>query len=352
MNPHWTEIETPALLLDLDVARRNLLTMATAASEMSVSLRPHFKAHKSIDLARLQIEAGAVGLTVATAAEALALIDAGIDDVLVANQIVQKTQIENLAAASAGARIRTLVDDPANLLSIGAIAHAAGGEIGVLIEVDTGLGRCGVRSYEQARELALLALDLDGIRLDGVSTYEGHCARIRNPGERSARTIEAIDEMARTVEALRIDGIDLSVVSAGATSTHLASGNHPQVTEIQPGSYLLMDLLKRSLVSDFQIALTVAGTVISRQGDRCVLDCGLKAISSRQEAFLLCDDLGTVTSVDEEHLRFDAHGPVPRIGQRVRVLPGHAPLTINLYDRFHVVSEERVIHEWPVAARR
>ena len=352
MNPHWTEIETPALLLDLDIARRNLATMARRASEMSVALRPHFKAHKSIELARLQVEAGAVGLTVATAAEAMALIDAGIDDVLVANQIVQEAQIEKLAAASGAARIRTLVDDPTNLQSIGAIARSTGGEIGVLIEIDTGLGRCGTRSLEQARELALLALDLDGIRLDGASTYEGHCARIRNPEERSARTTEAIDEMARTVEALRAEDIDLPVVSAGATSTHLITGNHPRVTEIQPGSYLLMDLLKRSLVSDFQVALTVAGTVISRQGDRCVLDCGLKAISSRQEPSLLCDNLGTVASVDEEHLRFDARGPAPQIDQRVRVLPGHAPLTINLYDRFHVVSEEMVIHEWPVASRR
>ncbi|HET7446206.1 MAG TPA: alanine racemase [Solirubrobacterales bacterium] len=325
----WTEIETPALLLDLGTVRGNLETMAGRAREMSVALRPHFKAHKCIELAQLQVEAGAVGLTVATVAEALALTDAEIGDVLVANQIVQRNQIDTLARMASVARVRTLIDDSANLRSIASTAHAAGVVVGVMVEIDTGMERCGVRNHERARELALLATELDGVRFDGVSTYEGQCARIPDPAERAARTREAIDKLARVVEALRADAIEVPTVSAGATSTHATTGNHPLVTEIQPGAYLLMDLLKYGLLSDFRIALTIVGTVVSRRGDRCVLDCGVKAVSSWRKPPLLYDDLGTIASIDEEHLRFDARGPEPRIGQRVRVLPGHGPLTVN-----------------------
>jgi D-serine deaminase-like pyridoxal phosphate-dependent protein len=158
--------------------------------------------------------------------------------------------------------------------------------------------------------------------------------------------------MAGFVDAVRDAGIEVSAVSAGGTTTYSITGIDPRVTEIQPGAYALMDVVRRRFISEFEIALTVVGTVISRHGTRGVLDCGHKAVNSRHCAPQLIDGVGEIDSVDEEHLRFDAPGPEPRVGDRIQVVPGYGPLTINLYDRFHAISDGIVIDEWPVVARR
>jgi D-serine deaminase-like pyridoxal phosphate-dependent protein len=349
---HWTEVETPALLLHIETAHENVATMATRAAAFPVGLRPHFKAHKCIELARLQVDAGAVGFTVATVAEAVALINAGFDDVLVANQVLQSTQLGALAAAATRARVCALVDDATNLKALAAAAWQTGSEIGTMVDADIGMGRCGVRDHRQARELASLAEETDGVRFDGVSAYEGHCTGIVDRGERRRRTGEAIDTLGGFVAAIEADGIAVPTVSAGGTSTFDITGGDQRVTELQPGAYALMDLSRRRLLTDFEVALTVAATVVSRHGDRVVLDCGLKAVNSKQRLPQLANHPGEVLFVDEEHLRFDAATPAPRRGDRVEVIPGYGPLTINLYDRFHVVSAETVVAEWPVTARR
>jgi D-serine deaminase-like pyridoxal phosphate-dependent protein len=349
---HWSELETPALLLDVDLAQRNIAHMAARAAEMPVAVRPHFKAHKCIEVARFQVGAGAIGLTVATLEEAAALLRSGLDNVLLANQLVQPPQVEALAAISLDARITVLVDEPANLEAISAAAHRAGGEVGVMVDVDTGMGRCGVRRAEDARELALLAERLPAIRFDGVSAYEGHCTPILDPGERAVCTREATNTMAGFVTAIREAGIKVAAVSAGGSTTYSTTGADPRVTEIQPGAYALMDVVRRRYLSEFEFALTVAGTVISRHDSLVVLDCGHKAVNTRLSSPQLVDGFGEIVSVDEEHLRFDASGPNPRVGDRLRVVPGFGPLTINLYEKFHVVSDGVVVDEWPVVARR
>lgn len=349
---HWSEIETPAVLLDLDAVRRNIAQMADRAREMPVAVRPHFKAHRCIELARLQIEAGAVGLTVATAVEALALVDAGLDQVLIANEIVQPRQLEQLAQAASRAPICLLVDDPSNLRKIAEASRAAGSEIGVMVDVDIGMERCGVVRREDARGLAQLACKLDGIRFEGISAYEGHCTDIEDHSERAARTGEAIDELAGFADEIRASGIDVDIVSAAGTSTYEITGSDPRVTEIQPGAYVYMDLIRSSLLTDFEQALTVAGSVISRQGTRAVLDCGHRAVNARHGLPQLAHIPGRVLFIDEEHLRIDTPVDEPEIGNSVRVVPSYGPLTINLFDRLHVISDEIVIDEWSVVARR
>jgi D-serine deaminase-like pyridoxal phosphate-dependent protein len=349
---HWTDVETPALLLHVETARKNVAKMATRAAALPAELRPHFKAHKCIELAHLQIDAGAVGITVATIAEAVALIDAGIDDVLIANQVVQPTQMALLGEAATRARISTLVDDAANLEALARAARQAGTVIGVMVEVDTGMGRCGSRTPAAARDLAGLAVERKGVRFEGVSTYEGHCTGIADPDERRWRTEEAIFSLGEFLTAMEENGLAIPVVSAGGTSTFFISGADPRVTELQPGAYALMDLSRRALLTDFALALSVAGTVIARHDDRVVLDCGLKAVNSKRGLPRLNSHAGEVVFVDEEHLRFEAATSAPRIGDRVEVIPGYGPLTINLYDRFHVVSAGTVVAEWPVVARR
>ncbi|HSS41486.1 MAG TPA: alanine racemase [Solirubrobacterales bacterium] len=349
---HWTEIETPALLLHIDIARENITRMAAWVPTLPVDLRPHFKAHKCIELARLQLEAGAVGVTVATVTEATALVDAGIDDVLVANQVVQSSQMTALADAATRARVCALVDDAANLEALAEAARQVGSEIGAMVEADIGMGRCGARDQQEASALADLAVASAGIRFDGVSAYEGHCTGIVDRSERRRCTEEAIGTLGDLLAAIEADGLAIPAVSAGGTSTFDVTGSDPRVTELQPGAYALMDLSRRRLIADFEIALTVAATVISRHGSRVVLDCGLKAVNSKQRLPQIHGLPGEVDFVDEEHLRFDATTSVPCRGDRVEVIPGYGPLTINLYDRFHVISAETVVAEWPVAARR
>jgi D-serine deaminase-like pyridoxal phosphate-dependent protein len=349
---HWTDIETPALLLHLETARENVAKMAAWAATLPAGLRPHFKAHKCINLAHLQLEAGAVGFTVATVAEAIALVDAGIDDVLIANQIIQPTQLALLAEAAKRARISALVDDAANLEALARIAQQTGTEIGVMVDVDIGMGRCGARDPLEARELASLAVEKTGVRFDGVSAYEGHCTGIVDQGERNRRTEEAIASLGEFLTAIEANGFALPTVSAGGTSTFYITGSDPRVTELQPGAYALMDLSRQRLLTDFEIALSVAATVISRHGKRVVLDCGLKAVNSKKGLPRIPSHSGEVVFVDEEHLRFEATTSAPRGGDRIEVVPGYGPLTINLHDRFHVISAEMVVAEWPVVARR
>jgi D-serine deaminase-like pyridoxal phosphate-dependent protein len=326
--------------------------MAARMPTLPADLRPHFKAHKCIELAHLQLKDGAVGLTVATVAEALALIDAGVDDVLIANQIVQSTQMTLLARAATHARVCTLIDDATNLEALANAARQVGSEIGVMVDVDIGMGRCGARDHRKARELASLAVASKGVRFDGVSAYEGHCTGIVDQSERRRRTEEALGTLGGFLAAIEADGFAIPTVSAGGTSTFDVTGSDPRVTELQPGAYALMDLSRRRLLTDFEVALSVAATVVSRHGDRVVLDCGLKAVNSKQRLPQLPNHPGEVVFVDEEHLRFEATTSTPRRGDRVEVIPGYGPLTINLYDRFHAVSAGTVVAEWPVIARR
>lgn len=349
---HWRQIETPAPFVDLPTLEHNLATMAERAAEMSVDIRPHFKAHKCVELAHMQVEAGAVGLTVATTDEALALFDAGIDDVLVANQVVQPGQIEKLADRSPAVRLAVFVDNPANLRAIAAAARTRGGEVGVFVETDSGMGRCGTATPEESRELAALAHDLDGVRFEGVSAYEGHTTPIEDPRERSLQTRDAIESMVSAAEAIRGDGIAVATVSAGGTSTYMTTGADPRVTEIQPGAYALMDVARRNLLDDFAIALSVSATVISHRRNRAVLDCGHKAICSQQAPSIPAGSWGRITALYEEHLVFTPTAATPAVGEQVRLYPGYGPMTINLYDRLYLLSEERVIGEWRIAARR
>ena len=349
---HWSELETPALLLDVDVAGANIARMAKRIEPLPVELRPHVKVHKSPELARMQIDAGAIGLTVATLGEAIAMQAAGLDDVMIANEVVAADKVSTLAAAAAGKRLSVCVDDPGNLAAIAAAARSRGSEVGILVDVDTGMARCGVRRPEQARELASLATELDGVHFVGVSGYEGHCMGIADPGERTIAAGAAMDLLVEVVEAIRGDGAAVPVVSAGGTGTFEMTGGDARITEVQAGSYVVMDVFHSRLVPGFEVALTVAATVISRQGERVVLDTGHKAISATLTMPRLVDLDGEPDFINEEHFGFDTARPDPRVGDPVRLISGYAPLTVNLYDRYHVLSAAGVVVDvWPVRAR-
>jgi D-serine deaminase-like pyridoxal phosphate-dependent protein len=334
------QLETPALILDLDVARANIATMAERISHMPAELRPHTKLHKSPRIAQMQVEAGAIGVSTATAWEAIAMVDAGIADVLIANEVVGPGKLRALADAARRARITVAVDSTENLDQISAAATAAGTVIGVIVEVDVGMERCGVRSKGEALAVARHAAGLPGVEWRGVMGYEGHCMlepdrdlRVRKQGEAMRYLFEVVDHLGDA-------GIGCEIVSAGGTGTYDLTAAHPRVTELQAGSYVFMDAFHSTLIPGFPVALTVLATVMSRHGSRVIIDAGMKAVGNELVNPEVVGHDATVVFVAEEHIGLDVGPRCPLApGDTVELLPGYGPTTVNRYGVYHVVED-------------
>lgn len=348
------EVTTPALILDLDRARQNIKTMAEKFRDLPAALRPHIKVHKSPQLARMQVEAGAIGVACATVWEAAVMAHAGIEDVLVANQVVQPDKVAAAATLARDQRITLTIDDVRNVEQLSKAATEAGSQLELLIEIDVGMGRCGVRTKEEALPLAERIADLRGLKLRGMQGYEGHCMlepdrekRLRDAHAANAKVIEAFDFLAER-------GHPVEIISAGGTGTYFITGANPRIDEVQAGSYTLMDCFHGNLVpGGFEIAMTVAGTVISRQGNTVVLDCGRKAVGIDFVTPPLAShpDSG-VRYYAEEHCLVDFPGAPPLdLGDVTEVLAGYGPTTVNLHDVFHVVEDGVVTDIWPINPR-
>jgi len=220
-------LATPALILDLDVARSNIQFMAERMKALPAKLRPHIKVHKCAELARLQVEAGAIGVCTATVWEAIVMSRAGIDDVLVANQVCGKDKVQALALASRQGRLTVAVDDPRNCDDLDRAVQAAGGRLEVLIEVDVGMRRGGVRSAAAALDLTRHLSKLPGLRFRGIQGYEGHCMLEPDREVRIAKARKAMDDLGAVVEVLSRAGFACEVVSAGGTGTYDITGADP-----------------------------------------------------------------------------------------------------------------------------
>jgi D-serine deaminase-like pyridoxal phosphate-dependent protein len=347
------ELVTPALVLDLDAARRNIQFMAQCLRGMKAKLRPHVKVQKSPELARLQIEAGAIGVCTATVWEAMVMSQSGIEDVLIANQVGGKEKIRALARAAKNGRLSVAVDDGQNAQDLSDAARAAGSRLEVLIEVDVGMGRGGVRSLEEGVRLAQHLSKLPGLKLRGVQGYEGHCMLEPDRAVRIEKARAAMDYLGSAVDRLAEAGFACEVVSAGGTGTYDITGDNSRVTEIQAGSYVFMDNFHGNLVPGFSPALTVLGTVVIRHGNTIVLDSGRKSVGI---------DFVLPTMVDypfyraryfaEEHGLFDVDERCHlKLGDTVELVPGYAPSTVNLYDAYHVVENGTVVDIWPIMPR-
>jgi len=347
------ELITPALILDLDVARRNIATMAEYMCTVHAKLRPHIKVHKSPELARMQMEAGeSIGLTTATVWEAVVMVRGGIGDILIANEVVGGEKIKALAELARDGRISVAIDDARNAEELSAAALKAGSMLGVLIDLDVGMERCGVRNKEEALRLAEQVSKLRGLRLEGMMGYEGHCMLEPDPELRVQKAHAAMDKLMEAVDYLARAGFESKMISGGGTGTYNITGAHPRLTELQAGSYVVMDAFHAQLVPGFPVALTVLATVISRQGNRAVLDSGRKTVGSELGLPRLKDVPATTASIAEEHLLVDVEPGYPlRVGDRVEVISGYGPTTVNLHDVYYVVEKDVVTDVWPVRTR-
>lgn len=348
---HRSEVVTPALILDLPAARRNIATMAERLRTMPAKIRPHIKVHKSPELSRLQVEAGAIGLSVATVWEAIVLVDAGLDHIFVVNTVAGPDKLRALAELAGRADVMVAVDDPANADAVSAAVREAGTELGVFIEVDDGMDRCGVDSPDEALALARHLVGLPGLRLVGLTGYEGHCSLTPDTELRHAKQQAAMTMLADIRDLIVADGIPCPILSAGGTATWDWTAADPRISEIQAGSYVTMDVFHGSMVGGFEHSVLVATTVISRRPDRVVLDAGNKSIGAPGLARIVGHDLVN-HRFDEEHGIFVADATTPlRVGDVVELVPGYAPSTINWYDAFHVVEDDVVVDVWPVIPR-
>ncbi len=348
---HRRELITPALILDLPVARRNITKMADRLKTMPARLRPHIKVHKSPELARMQVEAGAIGISTATVWEAIVMVRSGLDSIFVVNTIAGREKLAALADLARDADVMVAVDDATNAADLAAAARAAKSTVGVLIEVDTGMDRAGVDTPEQALELARKVAALDGVRLLGVTGYEGHCSLTPERELRSTRQRAAMGMLVLAAEKLKVAGLPSPIVSAGGTATWDWTATTPGVTEIQAGSYAVMDNFHAPMAGDFEKAITVLTTVISRPPDRVIVDAGNKSLGAPALSTIRGHAL-TAMRFDEEHGLFIAAPSYPlKVGDVVELIPGYAPGTVNWYDAYHVVEGDRVVDVWPVIPR-
>jgi len=351
------EIDTPALLIDLNIMEDNIAKMARFFEGVSAELRPHVKTHKTPIIAHKQIQAGAIGVTCAKLGEAEAMINAGIEDVLIANQIVGTQKIARLVNLAKHANLMLAVDNPQNVNELSAACEAKGATLRVLIEVDTGMGRCGVDPGEPTLELARNIRDAKGLKFSGLMGYEGHTVMIEGKAERKRETEKSVDILVDMKKLLEENGIPVDITSGGGTGTYDITGNYPEMNEVQAGSYVLMDAQYRTIegIGDtFGCALTVLTTVISRpKPDRIITDAGMKVLTG-EFGLPQPQNIGglELVSLSEEHGRLVADESVNlKIGDKFEILPTHGCTTINLHDNFYGIRDGKLECIWKIEAR-
>ena len=274
------DVETPALLLDLDVAEANVVRLQAITAGTGARPRPHAKSHKCPNLARLQVAHGAVGVCCQKVGEAVALVDGGVGDVLVANQIVDAAKIRRLAALARRARIAVCVDQPGNVADLSAAAAAAGTEVAVLVEIEVGMQRCGVEPGAPAVQLARSVASAPHLRFAGLQAYHGSAQHLAGAEERRAAAAEVADMVRGTVAALAAAGLPCPTVPGSGTGTCRYDAASGAFTEIQAGSYVVMDVEYGDCGVGFEHSLFLLAQVMStpRTGV-AIVDAGLKAFT-------------------------------------------------------------------------
>jgi D-serine deaminase-like pyridoxal phosphate-dependent protein len=372
------ELDTPAFVVDVDVLERNIQAMAAHARQFGVALRPHAKTHKCVEIARMQLAAGAIGLTLAKIGEVEALLDSHADgheplplrDVLIAFPIVGAEKLGRLLDLARRVNVSVSLDSPDAASQIGEAAAAHGTSIGILVEVDTGGRRCGVLPGQPTLDLARRVAGTPGLTLRGLMTHEGHAygatpTTLREVSQQAGRVMVELGQM------LRADGHEAPVISVGSTPSARHIAEVPGVTEVRPGTYVFQDYnqIRLGVATVEECAATVHATVIARPAsDRAVLDAGTKAVAAdrgmvggvtpvQQEGygFVKGQPGWLFARASEEHgvleRRGDGHADDLRVGDRVELIPNHICPAVNLYDRLIVQRAGVVQGSWAVAAR-
>jgi D-serine deaminase-like pyridoxal phosphate-dependent protein len=350
------DLDTPALLLDLDALDHNVRTMSEAIRGRGKDWRPHSKAFKTPAIAHLLRRAGAIGVTVAKVSEAEVMAAGGIDDILIAHLVVGPSKAARLAALQRQADVKATVDHREQLPALSAAAREAGVTIGLLVDVDLGMGRTGVGSAEAAVELARRVAESPGLRLDGVMGYEGHTLMIPDPAEKRAAVADAIGRLIAARDAVRAVGLDCRIVSAGGSGTYQYTADIPGITEIQAGGGIFACRYYTEVchVEGHRPAISLLATVVSRPGsDRAILDIGQKSVSQHRTPPVLRDYPDCpISGLSAEHATVSVD-PASEldIGDKVHVIPGYSDFTLVLHDRVLAHRRGRVVAVWDLLGR-
>ncbi|MES2123282.1 MAG: alanine racemase [Gemmatimonadota bacterium] len=357
----FAQLETPALLVDLDLMHANIRRTAEYAATHGLHYRPHVKTHKSSWVAAQQVEAGASGLTCATPREA-EVMSAVTPDLLLAYPVIGETRIRRIAELASRTSLRVMLDSTEALAALARTSALAGRDIGVLVELDVGMHRTGVSSVEDAVALARRAADTAGLRWLGIGCYPGH---IRTVVDGVSPELSALSSrIDATIAALTAAGLPPSVVSAGSTPTLWQSHHVAGLTEIRPGTSVYNDRTTAAIggCTIDECALTVLATVISvAVSGQAVVDAGTKALGREPIRGVEAPGFGVlhshpdviVSAMSEEHGMLDLSGTPwrPRIGDRVRIIPNHVCIVVHLADRVHGIRGGEIITSWEVEAR-
>lgn len=359
---HLSEVDTPALLIDLDAFENNLRKMAESLAGREVRLRPHAKTHKCPVIALRQMALGAVGVCCQKVGEAEAMVYGGVPDVLVTNEIVGRSKVERLAALAKQARVAVCADDPTQVAEYGSVAQAMAVELEVLVELEAGGGRCGVGPGRPVLDLAQQITDTPMLRFAGLQAYHGRAQHLRTVDERRKAIDVAVERVRETTALLTSKGIACERVTGAGTGTYLLEAASGVYNELQAGSYLFMDAdYARNLdeagnqVGAYEHSLFVLGTVMSRPTEtRAVLDVGHKAVAV-DSGMPLVRGMQDVecTGTSDEHAALTLKSPDRElaIGDKIELIPGHCDPTVNLYDWYVCVRGGRVEALWPITAR-
>jgi D-serine deaminase-like pyridoxal phosphate-dependent protein len=359
---HISELDTPAVVVDLDILDKNLSEMAAYCAQHGLSLRPHTKTHKIPEIARMQIRAGARGITVAKLGEAEIMAREGLDDILVAYPIVGSGKLDRLVDLARRGRLTVSTDSAEVALGISDAARGAGLTIRLLAEMDAGLRRCGVQTPDDLVALAQYMNRLPNIEFLGFMFFPG---QVRLPPAEQAPVLGRIDaRLQEAQEKLYRSGIQVRVVSGGSTPTAYQSHLMKTVTEIRPGTYVYNDMNTVTIGATelSRCAVTVHVTVVSvAVKGRAVIDGGSKTFSSdllrggEGRGFgLSVERPGIILeSMSEEHghLNVEACPGELKVGDRLRFIPNHVCTTVNMHDEVWGVRSEEIVERWPVAGR-
>jgi D-serine deaminase-like pyridoxal phosphate-dependent protein len=359
-------LDTPLIAVDLDVLQRNIAEMSALAASYDVALRPHAKTHKSPHIARMQIEAGAVGLTCAKLGEAEVLVDqAGVTDMLIAYPIVGDIKVQRLLHLLDRARVTVAVDTHQAAAALAEAIAVNDRILDVYLEVNTGQDRAGARAGQEAVELAVTISRMPGLRLAGVITHEGH-AGFSDPDLIATVAENAGQALVDTAERIRMQGIEVAHVSVGSTPASWFTPRVPGITEMRPGTYVFHDnnAFRHGRIGPDRCAARVVSTVVSRpaghrKGDRAEIDAGSKALaldpssSHPGHGYIVGHPGAIIARLSEEHgvvtLSPDERGF--EVGDQVEIIPNHICPAVNLTDELVIVRDGNVVDHWPVAAR-
>jgi 3-hydroxy-D-aspartate aldolase len=363
----YADIDTPALVIDLDAFERNLKRMADAVSKAGVRLRPHAKTHKSPVIGLKQMALGAVGLCCQKVSEAEAMVLGGVPDVYVSNEVVGARKLDRLAALARQARVMVAVDNEAAIKPLAEAAARHGAQVRVLVEINVGANRCGVEPGEPAVRLAEAIAREKNLKFAGLQAYQGRAQHLRTIEERKSAIADAVERAGRTVNLLKETGLSCDVVGGAGTGTYELESVSGVYNELQAGSYIFMDAdYARNKKADgsrydaFEHALFVLASVMSTPiPERAVIDGGLKTFSfdtGVPEVHGLAGAVYERPSDEHGNLNLTACNERPGLGDKILLIPGHCDPTVNLHDWYIGVrgmgmADARVESVWPVAAR-